>query len=942
MIRSTIPKRVTTVCSRWLTTSNSTSLCNRSIRAGSFHQNALCRWFESQPSSLYSSSASTAVGIFNTTHFQHANQVRLLHDDHDDFDDQNDGSRVFVDNDLALEEKANVFINVPIGTMHAKDLLLKSQDIILDLCRSRKDNKIWVSKAEEVLHRVLEEKRFVNNDPTRSAILLPALFFETIIFGWGKISHRGPEGMEHMRIILEQMKKEDEKDQTMKKEQPDRMVLTTSDIDLTLGEVLKMGCQPSLQTFKAYHVGLQYAAQSYPFEVKKELFETLNEMESLAKTQGYNTKPNTRAYTQIMFALSKTKLRVDEDVMRMFKRMKTAHDAALKEYNEKSEIPYNYRDPTSNSHQIVTPDTQAYTALLMSFVGSGNPFQIEKIMNEMMYMYDGTVQPDVYAFTVAIDTLAKSVRRQKSPRDRADIAHKAEQLLWMMVKHIHLTNNEAVIDDDDSDENDIDHSTTTSELETNFDNDDDEGDQVTDTITQIKRQAKKSGLQQPIAAFNAAINAWAQSDVKESAENAQRILNRILTEKMVKPDLTTFNSVINAWSRAIHDQTAPMKVGELLELMYEMVEAKTLYKSDRPDKYSYSTLIMAWAKSKNPESVLMARAALDDQLQVYLAGDSAAKPGIVSYTGVISAASCSEPLKTEDGFGVHEERLLSSESKDPYRIAMTTYTDIITDKPGLGLKADHIVFSEMLNVISKHNDPRSTERQSMTRHVFDAATAAGECSTLVIRALTKACPSKELLDVILKDIDVDNLHNIDQLPSEWIRNVSRLPAHRLITKKGGAFISTKKDFSAQKGGFQQESDSPAGSITTNKRSTMDNSKSTANNNRPSTGYNRPSTSNNNYNRNSNNTGTSRGNSFNSNRNYNTTNNNYVKRTDTNNNNTTNNNYVRRPDTNNNSTNTNNYVKHTDKNNTRSSTTNTNNDFQRADIKFSKDKEWQSR
>ena len=923
-------------------------MSHRSIRVGNFHQNALCRWFESQPPSLHSSSAAiSSVGFFNATNFQNAKQFRYLHDDHDDFDDQNDGSRVFVDNDLALEEKANVFINVPIGTMHAKDVLLKSQDIILDLCRSRKDNKIWVSKAEEILHRILEEKRFVNDDPSRPAILLPALFFETVLFGWGKIAHRGPEGMEHMRSILEQMKKEDEKDQTMKKEQPHRMVMTTSDIDLTLGEVENMGCQPSLQTFKAYHVGLQYAAQSYPLEVKKELFKTIDEMESLAKTQGYKTKPNTKAYTQVMFALSKTKLRVDEDVMRMFKRMKVAHDAALKEYNAKSDIPYNYRDPAANIHQIVTPDAQAYTALLMSFIGSGNPFQIEKIMNEMMYMYDGTVQPDVYAFTVAIDTLAKSVRRQKSPKDRADIAHKAEQLLWMMVKHTHMMNKEIVIDDDDRDANELDHSTTTSESETIFDVDDQEDSEISDDITRLKREARKSGLERPIAAFNATINAWAQSDVKESAENAQRILNRILTEKIVKPDLTTFNSVINAWSRAIHDPTAPIKVGEILELMYEMVEAKSLYKSDRPDKYSYSTLIMAWAKSKNPESVVMARAALDDQLQVYLAGDSAAKPGIVSYTGVLTAARSSEPLKNEDGFEVHEERLLSTESKDPYRIAMAIYTDIITDKPGLGLKADHIVFSEMLEVISKHNDPRSTERQSMTRHVFDAASAAGECSTLVIRALTKACPNKELLNVILKDIDIENFHNIDQLPSEWIKNVSRLPAHRLINKKGGVFTSRTKDFPAKKEGDTQESVSPASSTNSNRNGTSYN--------KPSTSRNRSSNSNNNTNRGSNNATTNKSNSSTSNRNYNSTDKNNNKSTGTNNNfkrtdqsrsTGTNNDFKRTDQNKNRSTGTNNNFKCTDQNNNRSTSTSTNNDSKRTDNKysnnFSKDKERQSR
>jgi hypothetical protein len=45
-------------------------------------------------------------------------------------------------------------------------------------------------KAEELLHRLLEEKRFVNNDASRPAILLNADLFETIIFGWARVAGR--------------------------------------------------------------------------------------------------------------------------------------------------------------------------------------------------------------------------------------------------------------------------------------------------------------------------------------------------------------------------------------------------------------------------------------------------------------------------------------------------------------------------------------------------------------------------------------------------------------------------------------------------------------------------------------------------------------------------------------------------------------------------------
>jgi hypothetical protein len=59
-------------------------------------------------------------------------------------------------------------------------------------------------------------------------------------------------GMERMRVLLEQMKKEDAKDQTLKETQPDRVVLTIGNTDLRLSQVLNLGCQPTVQTYNTY------------------------------------------------------------------------------------------------------------------------------------------------------------------------------------------------------------------------------------------------------------------------------------------------------------------------------------------------------------------------------------------------------------------------------------------------------------------------------------------------------------------------------------------------------------------------------------------------------------------------------------------------------------------------------------------------------------------
>lgn len=747
----------------------------------------------------------------------------------DDFDGQHEVSRVYIDQDATLVGQADMFINVPIGTMHAKDLLLKAHDFILDLCRSRKDNQVFVQKAEEVLCRLLEEKRFVNNDSTRSAILLSGKLFETIIFGWGKVAERGPQGMERMRVILEQMKREHESDLALQLDQPGRKVLTLSDLDLYLEQVENMGCQPTTHTFNTYLVGLQYAAKAFPYEVKNQVSNLLDEMEYLGKMRGYRTLPNAKTYTQLLTILATTKLRVDIDAMKVFRRMKDASRDALEAYNQKYETPYNFADPTANKHQIVTPDCQTYTALLLAHTGNNADHgKIEKIMKEMLSIHDGSVRPDTFIFTAAINAFAKSVRSQTHPKDRVHLAEKAEHLLWMFVdvaKIYHddpiaaLEEDSVVSDEEEAMDMLVQESSENQAGNVDLD-EDDSGDDVAGWD-----ENESTGLKLTAAPFNAAINAWAQSDVKESAERAQNILDRMMTQRIVKPDLTTFNTVMNAWSRAIHDETAPIKVAELLTVMYDMVEAKELHKSARPDRMSYSSLIMAWAKSKDKSSASHARDVLNDQMQVYLAGDANAKPGITSFTGVLTAAANSPPrLIGADDFGT--EQMPGSESTDPYRIAMTTYTDIVTDKFGLGLKPDHIVFSQMLSAISKHNDPRSTERQTMTRHVFDAAAAAGQCSILVIRALIQACPSKDLLAVILKGVDIENLDSINHLPKEWIRNVSRLPNHRTMKKErsesgNGGKISSP---SGRKGNSKSYNDKKHGGGKYKQRETTSNSR----------------------------------------------------------------------------------------------------------------------
>jgi len=139
---------------------------------------------------------------------------------------------------------------------------------------------------------------------------------------------------------------------------------------------------------------------------------------------------------------------------------------------------------------------------------------------------------------------------------------------------------------------------------------------------------KHEPVQVDIASFNTVIFAWSQVASKynpSAANSAQVLLNRM--EKLaqgdrpsLKPDVYTYTTVIQAWARC--EQS--LKAEKLLDIM----ASKGLI----PNRYTYTAVMSALAKTGMPEK---AERLLETMMQIYQKGNESLKPDTVSFSCVM-------------------------------------------------------------------------------------------------------------------------------------------------------------------------------------------------------------------------------------------------------------------------------------------------------------------
>lgn len=705
-----------------------------------------------------------------------------IFDDEMEDGDPPDGRRIWMDPETPLEQRVNRFINQPLGSIHHLDIKLTSLDLIR-ACGKRKSFE-GMKNAQDILDRLIEEKKYVNNSQDPAAlVIIPDRPFKMVMYGWANMCRKVAFAPQRMREVLDLMMQEAEYDKKLLEsyewsrieeehsgEDGNSNDNDSDSIDDTKQDLfLGLSCEPTVDIYNTLLQGLSEAA-TRSIQAAIEAEQALSKMDKMNRTRGWHTKPNTRSYSLALNAYAKSRHATAGDrAESVLRDMMERHEHEKLEYLEENGIDYNTVDPDVNNRNIVTPDTIAYTTVIQAHGNSDLPASADKalmLLNELIHSDHPALEPDSFAFANTINAFSKMAAGKKSPNHRVEAAERAEEILWMMV----------------------------------------------DEMQNNPHSDKLSGS---IVPFNACLNVWAQSFTPESPHRAEDLLHRMLDPELqsitqVQPNTVSFNTCMQAWSKAckFEDSASPEKAEELLNLLVKLADETTDGKNWelRPDARSYVTVMNAYASSKRADSVGQTRRLLMDLIQEgrgkYF--DSGGKDRINAhpFTIVLKAAA---NAKTSDrssdegddyAFGSLDEGLLA---EDPYEVASKTYSELLNDTFDLGVSADHFAFSEMLSVVAKYTAVESIERRQRVEEVFQDACSAGQLSSLVIRAMEKACPNNILLAELLRlrgNTTVGSIETINMFPKQWTSNVPR--EFRRVSSRNDHFKKQSKFFRSKK------------------------------------------------------------------------------------------------------------------------------------------------
>ena len=200
--------------------------------------------------------------------------------------------------------------------------------------------------------------------------------------------------------------------------------------------------------------------------------------------------------------------------------------------------------------------------------------------------------------------------------------------------------------------------------------------------------------------FNTVIKAYANAGGKHDISNVQRILSMMedphsfseleylpmkIVEQM-RPDKITYTSVLMAYGKS-NDMYAGEKAEELLSRMIEMGTKNDIVK---PDTVTYNAVLKVWGKCFHPDAGERSVSLLTEMLQLYKDGDGNVIPDDVSFNTVIHNIGNSNAVDSPQ-----RAVELLEQMEESYE------SGLIKAKP------DIISYNSVLNAFAKRGGPES-------------------------------------------------------------------------------------------------------------------------------------------------------------------------------------------------------------------------------------------
>lgn len=172
----------------------------------------------------------------------------------------------------------------------------------------------------------------------------------------------------------------------------------------------------------------------------------------------------------------------------------------------------------------------------------------------------------------------------------------------------------------------------------------------------------------------------------DKADRAAEVLQKLLQDDHVEPNVEVFNSLLNAWAESTLPE-APERAFDVMRLMEHGEKCMKL--GLRPDVIAYNTLLKCLAETKSSDTCLKVEAILDLMERRFNAGDKRAKPNAISYNTAIKACFRAGEPERADAMLKRMEKSDTPPNIRTYNDSLHQYSQLCTQ--GAAIKSEQIL-----------------------------------------------------------------------------------------------------------------------------------------------------------------------------------------------------------------------------------------------------------
>jgi pentatricopeptide repeat protein len=248
-----------------------------------------------------------------------------------------------------------------------------------------------------------------------------------------------------------------------------------------------------------------------------------------------------------------------------------------------------------------------------------------------------------------------------------------------------------------------------------------------------------------LSVYNALLYCWAKSGDRKAFRRVLQILSALEGHAYLKPNVKTYTTVLDALAKSRNPE-AYKSAEKMLTRMEEIGPA--------PNVQAYTALIQNYSRSKLGSKAVKAFETLKRMKQTT---SPDARPNIVAYNAVLNACE-------------HTDRSDTVLAEEALKVAFVTF-DEIRNSASKGIVPNHVTYGSFLGVVA--NLMPVTARQEIVELVFRRCVNTGQVSKLVLKKLRHASDKETTFRDLLQG------HSDDRLPAAWTSGVREARARDL-------------------------------------------------------------------------------------------------------------------------------------------------------------------